>query len=101
MSDERTLASFVARTLDNAEANGTKQAWIDLVDHGGGDGGGLETGDGSCMSMPDIAKAVADGVALHAREHPEDAGRHIDGVVANQCLMDTLGFASGYYTRPL
>jgi hypothetical protein len=94
MSDERTLASFVARTLDNAEANGTKQSWIDLVDHGGGDGGGLETGDGSCMSMPDIAKAVADGVALHAKEHPEDAGRHIDGVVANQCLMDTLGFAS-------
>jgi hypothetical protein len=94
MSDERTLASFVARTLDNAEANGTKQTWIDLVDHGGGDGGGLETGDGSCMSMPDIAKAVADGVALHVQEHPEDAGRHIDGVVANQCLMDTLGFAS-------
>jgi hypothetical protein len=94
MSDERTLTSFVARTLDNAEANGTKQTWIDLVDHGGGDGGGLETGDGSCMSMPDIAKAVADGIAQHAQEHPEDAGRHIDGVVANQCLMDTLGFAS-------
>ena len=94
MSDEKTLASFVARTLDNAEANGAKQTWIDLVDHGGGDGGGLETGDGACMSMPNIAKAVSDGVAQHAKEHPEDAGRHIDGVVANQCLMDTLGFAS-------
>ena len=95
MSDEANLARFVADTLDNAQANGTKQAWIDLVDHGGGDGGGLQTGDGRCMSMPDIAKAIADGVALHAREHPEDAARSIDGVVANQCLMDTMGFAEG------
>jgi hypothetical protein len=93
MSDEGTLARFVARTLDNAEANGAKQTWIDLVDHGGGDGGGLETGDGSCMSMPDIATAIAGGIAQHAREHPEDAGRNVDGVVANQCLMDTMGFA--------
>ncbi|HET6275201.1 MAG TPA: hypothetical protein VFE16_04590 [Candidatus Cybelea sp.] len=96
MSDEANLAQFVARTLDNAEASGTKQTWIDLVDHGGGDGGGLQTRNGSCMSMPDIAKAIADGVALHAHEHPEDAGRGIDGVVANQCLMDTMGFAEGY-----
>ena len=44
------------------------------------------------MSMPDIAKAIADGVALHAKAHPEDA-RRVDGVVANQCLMDTMGFA--------
>ncbi|HTU82793.1 MAG TPA: hypothetical protein VMF61_11725 [Candidatus Acidoferrales bacterium] len=93
MSDEANLARFVARTLDNAEASGAKQTWIDLVDHGGGDGGGLETGDGSVMSMPDIAKAVTDGIALHAQAHPEDAGRGIDGVVANQCLMDTMGFA--------
>jgi len=93
MSDEATLARFVARTLDNAEACGAKQTWIDLVDHGGGDGGGLETGDGSCMAMPDIAKAIADGVALHAGAHPEDRGREVDGVVANQCLMDTMGFA--------
>ena len=93
MSDESNLARFVARTLDNAEADGVKQTWIDLVDHGGGDGGGLQTGDGSCMSMPDIAKAISDGVALHAKEHPEDAGRNVDGVVANQCLMDTMGFA--------
>ena len=47
MSSETNLAHFVARTFDNAEANGAKQTWIDLVDHGGGDGGGLETGDGS------------------------------------------------------
>ncbi len=93
MSDEDTLARFVARTLDNAEKNGAKQTWIDLVDHGGGDGGGLQTGDGRCMPMPAIAQAVADGIALHARAHPEDAGRCVDGVVANQCLMDTMGFA--------
>jgi hypothetical protein len=93
MSDRSNLAKFVATALDNAEASGAKQTWIDLVDHGGGDGGGLETHDGSVMSMPDIAKAIADGVALHAKEHPEDAGRTVDGVVANQCLMDTMGFA--------
>ncbi|MGA8097334.1 MAG: hypothetical protein WB810_01610, partial [Candidatus Cybelea sp.] len=93
MSNEANLARFVARTLDNAQASGAKQTWIDLVDHGGGGGGGLETGDGSCMSMPDIAKAIADGVTLHTQEHPEDAERRVDGVVANQCLMDTMGFA--------
>lgn len=93
MSSEANLARFVARTLDNAEASGTKQTWIDLVDHGGGDGGGLETGDGSVMAMPDIAKGIADGVALHAKDHPEDSARGVDGVVANQCLMDTMGFA--------
>ncbi len=93
MSDGSTLADFVARTLDRAERCGARQTWIDLVDHGGGDGGGLQTGDGRCMSMPDIAKAIADGVARHTREHPEDAERGVDGVVANQCLMDTMGFA--------
>jgi hypothetical protein len=93
MSEESNLASFVAKTLDNAEASGAKQTWIELVDHGGGDGGGLQTSDGKCMSMPDIAKAISDGVALHAKEHPEDAGRNVDGVVANQCLMATMGFA--------
>jgi len=95
MSDEANLARFVARTLDNAQASGAKQTWIDLVDHGGGDGGGLETGDGSVMSMPDIAKAISDGLAMHAAAHPDDARRSIDGVVANQCLMDTMGFAEG------
>jgi hypothetical protein len=93
MSDEQNLATFVGRTLDNAQASGASRTWIELVDHGGGDGGGLETSDGSIMSMPDIAKAIADGIALHAKEHPEDAGRNIDGIVANQCLMDTMGFA--------
>ncbi len=93
MASETNLAAFVARTLDNAERSDVKQTWIDLVDHGGGDGGGLETHTGAVMSMPDMARAIADGVALHAKEHPEDAGRKIDGVVANQCLMSTLGFA--------
>jgi hypothetical protein len=93
MASESNLARFVAQTLDNAEAAGAKQTWIDLVDHGGGDGGGLETHSGAVMSMPDMAKAIADGVAMHTEEHPEDADRKIDGVVANQCLMSTLGFA--------
>ncbi|HEV3090495.1 MAG TPA: hypothetical protein VGX91_03525, partial [Candidatus Cybelea sp.] len=97
MSDESHLAGFVARTLDNAESVGAKQTWVDLVDHGGGDGGGLQTADGRVMTMPDIAKAISDGIAMHARAHPEDAGRGVDGVVANQCLMDTMGFAEGYY----
>jgi hypothetical protein len=99
MSSEQNLARFVERVLDNAEKDGAKQTWINLVDHGGGDGGGLETHDGKVMSMPQIARAIADGVAMHAKEHPEDAGRNVDGVVANQCLMDTLGFAEGYYIR--
>jgi len=74
MSDEANLARFVARTLDNAQASGAKQTWIDLVDHGGGDGGGLQTRDGSVMSMPDIAKAISDGLAMHAGAHPTMPG---------------------------
>lgn len=93
MADPQNLARFVAQTLDNAERSGAKQTWIELVDHGGGDGGGLETHDGKVMSMPDIADAIAQGVKMHAQAHPEDAGRGVDGVVANQCLMATLGFA--------
>ena len=87
------LARFVAHTLDQAEANHAAATWLDLVDHGGGDGGGLQTRSGT-MRSDDMAGAVADGVALHARAHPEDAGRRVDGVVANQCLMATLSFAS-------
>ncbi|MGB8797618.1 MAG: hypothetical protein WCC70_08720, partial [Candidatus Aquilonibacter sp.] len=93
MASESNLAQFVAQTLDNAEASGAAQTWIDLVDHGGGDGGGLETHTGAVMSMPDMAQAIADGIALHSKDHPEDADRSIDGVVANQCLMSTMGFA--------
>ena len=110
MSSRANLAQFVARTLDNAEKSGAKETWIDLVDHGAGDGGGLEAdhaGGGpptpggrhvGIMREDDMAGAIADGVALHAKAHPEDAGRRVDGVVANQCMMATLGFSSGYVT---
>ena len=68
--DRDNLADFVARTLDAAEKTDAKQTWIDLIDHGGGDGGGLEADHGSgIMSADDIAGAIADGVA-HARERP-------------------------------
>jgi len=94
MASETNLARFVAHTLDEAQKSGAKQTWIDLVDHGAGDGGGLEADSTHhVMPMPKIAQAIADGVALHAKEHPEDAGRNVDGVVANQCLMASLGFA--------
>ncbi len=94
MADPNNLAQFVARTLDNAEKSGAKQTWIDLVDHGAGDGGGLEADSyGGIMPMQSIADAIAKGEAIHAKEHPEDANRNVDGVVANQCLMSTLGFA--------
>jgi hypothetical protein len=93
-SSRANLAAFVARTLDDAQANGAKQTWLDLVDHGGGDGGGLESDSHhAIMSSTDMAGAIADGIAQHAKEHPDDAGRGVDGVIANQCLMSTLGFA--------
>jgi hypothetical protein len=96
MSSREDLAHFVARVLDNAEASQAKATWIDLVDHGGGDGGGLQAdhGDAGIMRADDMAGAIADGVALHAKEHPEDAARGVDGVVANQCLMATVAFSS-------
>jgi hypothetical protein len=94
MADRDNLAAFVASTLDAAERSSATQTWVDLVDHGGGDGGGLEADHGSgIMRADDIAGAIADGVALHARRHPEDAGRGVDGVVANQCLMSTESFS--------
>lgn len=93
-SARENLAAFVARTLDAAESSHASQTWIDLVDHGGGDGGGLESDHGGgIMRADDIARAVAEGVALHAREHPEDGERLIDGVLANQCLMATEAFS--------
>jgi hypothetical protein len=93
-SSRENLAAFVARTLDQAQYSGAQQTWIELVDHGGGDGGGLESSvNGSMMSERDIAGAIADGIAMHASAHPDDADRHIDGVVANMCLMQSLGFA--------
>lgn len=94
MSARQTLADFVTRTLDRAQQHGANATWIELVDHGGGDAGGLESDlNGGFMSEDDIAGAISDGVAAHATAHPEDAQRRVDGVVANQCLMSTLGFA--------
>lgn len=96
MSARTDLAAFVKRTLDNAEKSGAKATWIDLIDHGGGDGGGLQSTHGKTgiMREDDIAGAIADGVAAHAKAHPEDAGRGVDGVVANQCLMATVAFSA-------
>jgi hypothetical protein len=94
MASQKNLARFVADTLENAHRSGASQTWIELTDHGAGDGGGLEADRfKQIMPMPQIAQAIADGVKLHAQEHPEDAGRGVDGVVANQCLMASLGFA--------
>ncbi len=64
--------------------------WIDLVDHGGG---GLETHTDAVISMPCVAQAIAGGIALHAKEHPEDVNCTVNGVVANQWLMSTMGSA--------
>ncbi len=95
MSSRENLARFVARTLDNAEASGARETWLDLVDHGGGDGGGLEADHWrGIMRADDMAGAISDGMVLHAQAHPEDATRRIDGVVSNQCLMATLAFSS-------
>ena len=96
MSDRASLASFVERTL-SAKAADPKFAhaavWIDLVDHGGGDGGGLQADStGGFMSVEDIAGAIADGSARFHAAHPH-ADAAVTGVVANQCLMATLGFA--------
>jgi hypothetical protein len=92
MSARKDLATFVDHVLDNAQASGAKSAWLDLIDHGGGDGGGMQSEHSKVgiMREDDIAGAIADGVAQHAREHPEDAGRTIDGVVANQWQTITL-----------
>jgi len=94
MASPKELAQFVERTLETAHARGGEQAvWIELVDHGGGDGGGLEADSAhAMMSMPSMAQAIAEGTAAYNQLHPDDQ-RHVEGVVANQCLMSTLGFA--------
>lgn len=98
MASEQNLARFVDRVLDNAQSSGAAQTWIELTDHGAGDGGGLQADrSGRIMAMPKIAEAIADGVRMHAQAHPEDAERGVDGVVANQCLMASLGFADALY----
>jgi len=103
MSSRATLAAFVNRTLEQRAADskfGSADIWLDLVDHGAGDGGGLESdaNGGAVMRMDDIAGAIADGRALFEKNHP-GADSSVAGVLANQCLMATLGFAEGYNTR--
>ena len=94
MASPDNLAKFVAHTLDEAEKNGATQTWIELSDHGAGDGGGLQADSSAqIMSIDGMAAAIAKGIAMHANAHPEDADRKIDGVAANQCLMSSLGFA--------
>ena len=94
MASPDNLAKFVAHTLDQAQKSGAKQTWIELSDHGAGDGGGLQAdSSGEIMSIDAMAAAITKGIAMHAQAHPEDAGRTVDGVVANQCLMSSLGFA--------
>src|ERR1700676_764993 len=88
MSSRANLAQFVARTLDNAEKAGAKETWIDLVDHGAGDGGGLEA-DHAGGGPP-----TPGGRDVGIMREDDMAGAIADGVVANQCLMATLGFSS-------
>jgi hypothetical protein len=96
MSSRSALASFVERTLAAKAGDPTfarAPVWIDLVDHGGGDGGGLQSDTtGGFMSVEDIGGAIADGRARFRKSHPggDDV---VAGVVANQCLMASLGFA--------
>lgn len=96
MANPRTLAQFTEDTLDRAERNHATATWLDLVDHGGGNGGAFQTNmsGGGVMREDDIAKAIAAGIHAHAQAHPEDAGRKVDGVVMNACLMATLGLES-------
>jgi hypothetical protein len=95
MSNRTTLAGFVKRTLEAKAADpafARADVWLDLVDHGGGDGGGLQADEsGGFMSIEDIGGAIADGRTAFRRAHP-NADDSVSGVVANQCLMASLGF---------
>ncbi|HLW36981.1 MAG TPA: hypothetical protein VKR99_00995 [Candidatus Eremiobacteraceae bacterium] len=96
MADRRSLAAFVEQTLEGRVNDARFQhadVWIDLVDHGGGDGGGLQADrSGGFMSLEDIAGAIQDGRTQFHTKHPT-ADDSVTGVLANQCLMATLGFA--------
>ena len=97
MSSRATLAAFVDRTLEARVSDPAfkgADVWLDLVDHGAGDGGGLQSdaNGGGCMPMEDIAGAISDGRSQFLKKHP-GADASVAGVPANQCLMATLGFA--------
>ena len=89
MSDRATLAAFFERTLSEKASDvsfARAPVWIDLVDHGGGDGGGLEAdSSGGFMSMEDIAGAIAAVVGYLVFGWGEAVG----GVVGAAC--GTLG----------
>lgn len=96
MSNRRSLSNFVEQTLE-ARSNDPQfrhaDVWIDLVDHGGGDGGGLQADtSGGFMDLQDIAGAIADGRAQFHKKCPQ-GDDSVTGVLANQCLMATVGFA--------
>ncbi len=96
MSDRSSLTAFVEKTLEARVKDARFQhadVWVDLVDHGGGDGGGLQADrSGGFMSLEDIAGSIADGRSAFHKKFP-GADDSITGVLANQCLMATLGFA--------
>jgi len=95
MSDRKSLATFVEQTLEARTGDPkfkSADVWIDLVDHGGGDGGGLQAdSSGGFMSLQDIAGAINDGRAAFRKKFP-GADDSVTGVLANQCLMATIGF---------
>jgi len=95
MSDRHSLAAFVEQTLEARVSDPRfckADVWIDLVDHGGGDGGGLQADStGGFMSLQDIAGAITDGRAAFHKKFP-GADDSVTGVLANQCLMATIGF---------
>jgi hypothetical protein len=95
MSNRKSLAAFVEQTLEARATDPrfkTADVWLDLVDHGGGDGGGLQAdSSGGFMSLQDIAGAISDGRAAFRKKFPS-ADDSVTGVLANQCLMATVGF---------
>ncbi len=95
MADRKSLATFVEQTLEARAADPKFRAadvWLDLVDHGGGDGGGLQADStGGFMPLQDIAGAISDGRAAFHKKFP-GADDSVTGVLANQCLMATIGF---------
>ncbi|PZR60621.1 MAG: hypothetical protein DLM53_11270 [Candidatus Eremiobacter antarcticus] len=96
MSNRRSLSNFVEQTLETRFHDPQfrhADVWIDLVDHGGGDGGGLQADiSGGFMGLQDIAGAIADGRAQFNKKCPQ-GDDSVTGVLANQCLMATVGFA--------
>jgi hypothetical protein len=93
MSNRKSLAVFVEQMLE-ARASDPKfrsaDVWLDLVDHGGGYGGGLQAdSSGGFMSLQDVAGAISDGRAAFRKKFL-GADDSVTGVLANQCLTATI-----------